>query len=222
MAMKSKKIILVVMISLLAAHFLIYGCGTRTKTKTETQTEISAKEIAKEQDSIATSEEVILSKVEEKMKELEQKFRESQKNDETETTLVKKQEIEFDGPAWVEVGNQGKKININNGRIVTSETITKARKQSEKTTEIDSKRIESEKKKTDSTAIANAIKTGIKEGIKELTSVKKSSEKNVVQKGGQPGFWFWFWIVLILLILIAIWIFRKWLRTKFPFLRFLK
>ncbi len=200
-----KKIII-----LLFALFLFVDCGTKTKTQTETKTEIEAKETAKSQDSLATMEKIILSKVDEKMKELEEKFRQTEQEEETKKTTITTKETIFDNDEWQDLPKSGKTVHKPSGRLLETKTVIEEKRKAQKETDMNIKLVEKEKIKKDSTAIATAIKTGIKEGMKELSVNEKTKNKEVVQKGWQPGFWFYFWIFIILvLIALFIYLYRK-------------
>jgi hypothetical protein len=196
--MKNKKIILVVMISLLAVHFLIYGCGTRTKTKTETQTEISAKETAKAQDSTFQSETFIESTFEQKQRELQKEFKESNNSEDIETTTTEVVEIESKEPIYMELEN-GRFLNINNGKITKTKTTTTGKRKTNQTISANERIAEKSQSKIDSSnQIIIAKKAGI-ETAKEYIYTQKTDTKEKVSKGWQLGFWGWFWIVALLL-----------------------
>lgn len=52
----------------------------------------------------------------------------------------------------------------------------------------------------------------------EVKKEIKQSDKSIERTGFRLGFWGWFWIILILLLIIAYCIFRKYIKTAFPFL----
>ncbi|HXP52156.1 MAG TPA: hypothetical protein VN922_19525 [Bacteroidia bacterium] len=53
---------------------------------------------------------------------------------------------------------------------------------------------------------------------KHTKSDVKENDKTVKRTGISLGFWGWFWIILIIILVIAYCIFRKYLKTIFPFL----
>ena len=217
MAMKNKRVILVIMISLLTAHFVLFGCGTKTKSSKENQTKETAMEQFKAIDSTNKAETFLSSTQEQKQKELEKEFKQINSSDETETTITETVEIDAVDTIYFRFPN-GTYLKASNGKVVHSKTTTTGRKKNNQFKKQNEKIAERSQSKIDSSnQIIISKRAGI-ESAKEYLKSQKQTETEKEKTGWQPGFWFWFWIGLILLLIIAFFIFRKWLATQFPFL----
>jgi len=201
---------------------LLLGCGTKTKTQSESESEVKAKEIAlienekKKLDSIRVVVEETL------RKEFFQKSNETNTEEGTKRTTTEVIET-YESPTrdFRQVGKTDLYINDANGRLITktTKTIIDERFKAEQKKEIETKRIEEEKRKKDSIATNEYIEKVIQNHILQYEKKNKDNNKVVEKKGLQLGFWFWFWVVTILLIILAIYIFRKWLLIQFSFLK---
>lgn len=209
-----------VFLAFLSGFLFIYGCGTRTKTKTETSNELSVKETAKQTDSIAKIDSIITAKVEIRMKELEQKFRETQQEEETKKTTITTKETIFDNPDWETLPKSGKTIHNPTGRVVETKTVIEEKRKAQKETENNIKLIESERIKKDSIAFNSAVSLATKDAVSEILAKEKNNSLQVKKTG--LSIWWKIGIGLFLLLLVAIWVFRKWLLIQFPFLAIFK
>lgn len=201
---------------------LLFGCGTKTKTQSESESEVKAKEIAliknekKKLDSIRVVLEETL------RKEFFQKSNETnteEGNKRTTTEVVETYESPTKDFRPIK-GTSDLYINDSNGRLLTktTKTIIDERFKAEQKKEIETKKIEEEKRKKDSVSTNQYIEKAIQNHILQYEKKNKDNNKVVEKKGLQLGFWFWFWVVLIILIILAFYIFRKWLLIQFPFL----
>jgi len=203
-----KKIII-----LLFALFLFVDCGTKTKTKSETETEIKAKETAlkvaenKKIDSIRVVLEETL------RKEFFQKSNETNTSEGTKRTTTEVTET-YESPTkdFRPVSGTDLFIKDANGRLMTktTKTIIDERFKAEQKKEIETKRIEEEKRKKDSVATNEYIEKVVEAHISQYEKKNKAREDETVKEGWQPGFWFYFWIFIILvLIALFIYLYRK-------------
>ena len=207
-------------LAFLSGFLFIYGCGTRTKTKTETSNELSVKETAKQTDSIAKIDSIITAKVEVSMKELEQKFRETQKEEETKKTTITTKETIFDNPEWEQLPKSGKTVHNPSGRIVETQTVIEEKRKAQKETDINIKLIELERIKKDSIAFNSAVSLATKDVVSEILAKEKNSALEVKKTG--LSIWWKIGIGLFLILIIAVYVFRKWLLIQFPFLAIFK
>lgn len=215
-----KKIII-----LLFALLLFADCGTKTKTKSESESEIKVKTEAKEEDELRRIDSIMVSKIEEAKREFSQIAKENsveEGNKRTTTEVTETYESPTKDFRQID-GNPDLYINDANGRLMTkiTKTIIDEKFKAEKNKEIETKKIEQEKKTSDSIAELEVFSKKMKEAMQEVLANKKEAEKNTVQEGWQTGFWFWFWIVLIIILIIAYFVFRKWLLIQFPWLSFI-
>ncbi len=208
-------------IVLLFALFLFVDCGTKTKTKSETETEIKAKEVAevenqkqreiKRLDSIRVVLEETLRK-EFLQKSNESSIEEGTKRTTTETTETLKNPTEGFRP----IGNGDLFINDSNGRIIErkTKTIIEEKFKKEQQKEIETKKIEEEKRVKDSISttiyIDSKIESTVEKHLLQYEKKNKAREDETVKEGWQPGFWFYAWIFIILvLIALFIYLYRK-------------
>jgi len=209
MAMKNKRVILLIMISLLAAHFLLFGCGTKTKSTKENETKETAIEQYKAIDSTNKAETFLSSTQEQKQKELEKEFKEINNSDELETTVTETIEIDAVDTIYFKLPN-GKYLKASNGKVVHTKTTTTGRKKNNQFIKQNEKIAERTQSKIDSSnQIIISKRAGI-ESAKEYIKSQKQTETEKEKTGWQPGFWFWFWMVLlVILIILFIYFYRK-------------
>lgn len=222
------KKVLIIIFSLIT----ILSCGPKTKTQTENQSQISAQEIA-QQEKIKQAETKRLDSIrvilkEELIKEFNQKYNESSSEENTRKTTTEVTEtLKNPLEGFRPVGNGDIYINDSNGQLLErkTKTIIEERFKKEQQKEIETKRIEQEKKIKDSIARNEYIDSTVEKVVEKHMSQYEKKDKGKVkvaeQKGFQLGFWGWFWIITIILIILAFTVFRKWLLIQFPILRFL-
>ncbi len=209
------------MISLLAAHFLLFGCGTKTKSSTETENKekvVQESEEIKKQRSIDS---IKVSLEEEFRKKYAENNSEKTNTEATKTTTTEVTEtIKSPTADFRHVPGTDLFLNEKNGKIIErrTKTIIEERFNQEQLKKRQIEFEETEKRKKDSIAFVEKIEEIIQNHILQYDKKQKKIEESKEKKGIQLGFWFWFWVGLILLLIIAFFIFRKWLAIQFPFL----
>jgi len=215
-----KKTIITHSIAFLIA-VLLFGCGTKTKTQSQSETEIKAKEIALQELSNKKLDSIRVVLEETLRKEFFQKSNETNTEEGSTKTVIEVVET-FESPTknFRPIGGTDLYINDANGRLLTktTKTIIDERFKAEKKKEIETKRIEEEKRKKDSIATNEYIENVIQAHITQYEKKNKAKDNETIKKGLQLGFWFWFWIILIIILIIAYYVLRKWLLIQFPFL----
>jgi predicted RND superfamily exporter protein len=213
--MKTKRIYFL-MICILVAHFLIYGCGTKTKNKSQESTEIKSDEKTKLEENKKYFDSIKTVLLEEAKREFSQISKENEKEEATKKTIIESKETVFDD--YRPVGNTGKSIQDRTGRIIETRTIIQENSKLEKQKEVEIKKVEQERKTKDCLAVIKINETKLSILEKKLDSRIDKLEKQKVQEGFKIGFWGWFWIIIIAIILILYFFCRKWLLIQFPWL----
>jgi hypothetical protein len=206
---------------LILSIFLLFSCGTKTKTKTESSRETELKQTAKAIDSAQKIDLLISKKVEERLTEIREQTKVTEKTDAEDKTVTTTTEIQVDKPATITLSD-GRVLNIDTGRITETKTTTNTKKATENIRNRNIEISEKAEKQIDETNMQIDTKKIVKEILTEINTQEVDKASENIQKGWKPGFWFWFWIVLIILLIIAFFVFRKWLAIQFPFLRVFK
>lgn len=208
--MKSKIKIYVLMLAILAVHFLLFSCGTKTKSSNETEakektlTESEITKKTKELDSLK----VVLE--EEFRKKYSDTNSTASKTEATRTTTTEVTETvqpansSLKNPADYRPAPNDKFINDRRGEIITrhTKTIIEEKFNEEMLRQQEIKYEEEEKRKKDSIATFEKVSEIIDKKL-ELKD-KKDIERinNLKKEGWKPSLWFVIGIILFVLALV--------------------